>query len=146
MSLPRAHPAQLLALLFAASALAQSPGVMQAGAPMPPPRALVKKDSVRKFYHGLTYGSEAQFNPMTEVLNEGFDMLRIENAERRLGYLHYEQAATNVWRSVTHPDGAIRHYGGVWEMASREILPLSLRPAHGQWLPNYTVHLLGSSM
>jgi hypothetical protein len=104
------------------------------------------RDSVRKFYKGLTFGSEAQFNPLTEILNEGFDMLRIENAERRLGYLQYKQAATNVWRSVTHPDGAIRQYGGLWQMMSREVLPLSLRPAHGQWLPNYTVHLLGSGM
>src|ERR1700742_5089460 len=82
------------------------------------------KDSVRKFYKGLTFGSEAQFNPLTEVLNEGFDMLRIENAERRLGYLQYKQAASNVWRSISHPDGAIRRYGGLWEMMSREVLPL----------------------
>jgi hypothetical protein len=104
------------------------------------------KDSVRKFYHGLTYGSEAQFNPLTEVLNEGFDMLRIENAERRLGYLHYSQAATNVWHSVIHPDSAFKIYGGVWAMMKNEVIPLSLAPHHGQWLPNYTVHLIGSGM
>src|SRR5215213_5119147 len=126
MSRLKALPAQLLALALASNALAQSPAVMQAGAPMPPPGA-AKKDSVKKFYKGLTFGSEAQFNPLTEVLNEGFDMLRIENAERRLGYLRYKQAATNVWRSVTHPDAAIRHYGGIWEMMSYEVVPLSLK-------------------
>jgi hypothetical protein len=123
-------PAQLLVFALAATAGAQE----------------APKDSVRKFYKGLTFGSEAQFNPLTEILNEGFDMLRIENSERRLGYLNYGQAATNVWRSISHPDGAIRNYGGFWEMAKREILPLSLKPNHGQWLPNYTVHMLGSGM
>jgi hypothetical protein len=108
--------------------------------------AQTPKDSVRKCYPGLTYGSESLFNPLTEVLNEGFDMLRIENAERRLGYLQYGQASRNVLKAMAHPDQAIRRYGGVWEMMSHEVVPMSLKPNHGQWLPNYTVHLLGSGM
>jgi hypothetical protein len=131
MSRLKSLPVQLLVLVaLAAPVLAQE----------------APRDSVRKFYHGLPYGSEAQFNPLTEVLNEGFDMLRIENAERRLGYLHYSQAATNVWHSVIHPDSAFKIYGGVWAMMKNEVIPLSLAPHRGQWLPNYTVHLIGSGM
>ena len=103
------------------------------------------KDSVRKFYHGLEYGSEAQFNPMTEILNEGFDMLRQENRNRRLSTLPYRQASRNVIGALLRPDSAIRNYG-LWAALRNEFLPLSLHPKKGQWLPNYTIHLLGSGM
>lgn len=120
------------------------PTVTQAGIPMPPKPA-PRQDSTRKFYTGLTYGSEAQFNPLTEVLNEGFDMLRQENRNRRLSTMPYGQAARNVWGSLTNPDSAIRNYG-LWSALRNEFLPISLHPKRGQWVPNYTIHLLGSGM
>ena len=137
--------AQLLTLVVLATpAVAQE--VVQSGSPMPPPgNTPAKKDSVRKFYHGLKYGSEAQFNPLTEILNEGFDMLRQENRDRRLGYLPYKQASKNVWGALTNPDSAIRNYG-LWAALRNEFLPISLHPKKGQWVPNYTIHLLGSGM
>ena len=146
MSFRRAIPLQLLAaLIIAGSAHAQNP-VMQTGAPMPPPGTKgAPKDSIRKFYHGLKYGSEAQFNPVTEILNEGFDMLRQENRDRRLGHMPYRQAAKNVWGALTNPDSAIRNYG-LWPALRNELLPISLHPKRGQWVPNYTVHLIGSGM
>jgi hypothetical protein len=145
MSLRPALSTQLLAFVVAASAVAQAP-VTQAGAPMPPRSAVAaRKDSVPKFYHSLPYGSEAQFNPLTEILNEGFDMLRQENRDRRLGFLPYKQATKNVWGSLIHADSAIRNYG-LWNALRNEFLPISLHPKKGQWVPNYTVHLIGSGM
>lgn len=110
--------------------------------PITPPAT---RDTVRWFYHGLEDGSESQFNPLTQVLNEGFDMLRQENRNRRLATLPYRQAARNVLGSMIHADSAIRNYG-MWNALRNEVLPISFNPNDAQWMPNYTVHLIGSGM
>jgi hypothetical protein len=99
-----------------------------------------------RFYRGLAYGSEAQFNPLTELLNEGFDMFRSDNRNRRLGDFPFERASTNVLRSLVHADSALRAYG--WKNTlTDELLPLSWGTSGGpQWLANYTCHFLGSGM
>lgn len=102
-------------------------------------------DTVRSFYRNVTYGSESQFNPMTEILNEGFDMLRQENRNRRLSTLPYGRATRNVWGSMIHADSAIRNYG-LWNAIRNEVLPLSVDARTGQWVPNYTIHFVGSGM
>src|SRR4051812_37991902 len=38
----------------------------------------------RRFYTGKEYGSESVFNPLTHVLNEGFDVLSISSADRHI--------------------------------------------------------------
>jgi hypothetical protein len=99
-----------------------------------------------RFYQGRPYGSEAQFNPLTEIVNEGFDMLRTDFADRRILRFPYAVAASNVGRSLARPDRAWRRYG--WDNVVRgELLPLSLRGSGGgQWVPNYQFHLIGSGM
>jgi hypothetical protein len=97
------------------------------------------------FYHDLDFGSESQFNPFSEILNEGFDMLRQENRNRRLSTLPYHAAARNVFGALIHADSAIRAYG-LWNALHDEVFPLSFSGDGGQWVPNYTVHLIGSGM
>jgi hypothetical protein len=113
--------------------------------PPKPSLAPAPADSAPRFYGGLDFGSEAQFNPMTEILNEGFDMLRQENRDRRLSTLPYHAAARNVFGALIHADSAVRHYGA-WNAIRDEVLPLSFSGDGGQWVPNYTVHLIGSGM
>jgi hypothetical protein len=112
---------------------------------MPP---TVTKSSVdeRRFYHSLDYGSESQFNPLTEVLNEGFDMFRGDNRNRRVADFPFERASANVVRSLIHADSAFRAYG--WKNTLKdELLPLSWGTSGGpQWLANYSCHFLGSGM
>jgi hypothetical protein len=111
---------------------------------MPPPKQ--PKISEPRFYHSLGYGSESQFNPMTEVLNEGFDMFRADNMNRRLADFPFDRAAKNVFRSVVRPDSAYREYG-FRNTLKDELLPLSWGVNGGpQWLANYTCHFLGSGM
>lgn len=117
-------------------------------APVPcRPRSL-SADSVKacQFYRQRAFGNEVQFNPLTEILNEGFDQLRVDNSNRRLAQLPYGPGARNVLRALLHPDSAMRSYG-VRRAITDELLPLSTKASNGgNWVPNYEFHLLGSGM
>ena len=100
-----------------------------------------------RFYTGKPYGSESQFNPLSEIVNEGFDILQTNSQDRHVFRRDYALGASNVWRSVTHPDRTFRFYG--YQKALRnEWLPLtgSDSKGGGAWVPNYEYHLLGSGM
>lgn len=101
------------------------------------------------FYQELPYGSEAQFNPLTQILNEGYDMLRMDGSERRIGhrFRHDWEGLKTVIRSVRHPLKTYEFYG--WKRALRnEIFPLTFnkKDGGGAWVPNYEFHLIGSGM
>ena len=100
----------------------------------------------RRFYTGKRHGSEAQFNPLSLVVNGGFDQLRTRGADKHVFRRSYGVAATSVWRSVTRPDRAVARYGwGRW--VRDELLPLSGKGSGGgQWVPNYQLHLLAGGM
>jgi hypothetical protein len=99
----------------------------------------------RRFYADRKYGSEAQFNPLSTMLNEGYDQLRT-GRHRAINERSYGVSATTVWRSVIHPDRVLRPYGfGRW--VRNELFPLSLKGSGGgQWYPNYQLHLWGGGM
>src|SRR3954468_17670317 len=109
-------------------------------AEMPPPKAARQTlTDEHRFYHGVPYGSESQFNPMTEVLNEGFDMFRTDNMNRRLADFPFDRAAKNVFRSLVRPDSAYRQFG-FRNTLTDELLPLSWGTNGGpQWLAHYTL-------
>ncbi|HEY6220572.1 MAG TPA: hypothetical protein VIV65_11010 [Gemmatimonadaceae bacterium] len=101
----------------------------------------------RRFYTEKSYGSEAQFNPLNEILNEGFDVLSLESANRRIFDRPYSTDAGTVFTSLAHPMESIGRYG--WGNFFRaEILPTSLTRTRtsGKWVSNYQLHLLGSGM
>src|SRR6478735_10707056 len=50
----------------------------------------------RRFYTGKEYGSESVFNPLTHVLNEGFDVLSATNADRHILTRPYGTDLRNV--------------------------------------------------
>lgn len=100
-----------------------------------------------RFYHDLPYGSESEFNPVTEILNEGYDVLRTSSQDRHIFRRSYAFAAKNVWRSIIHADATFRFYG--YDNAlHNEWLPLTSSNDHGggAWVPNYEYHLFGSGM
>jgi hypothetical protein len=99
-----------------------------------------------RFYTGKTVGSEAAFNPVSVVVNEGFDLLRTASANRHVFDLNYELAAHGAWISMTKPDRVLRTYGyETW--VKRQLLPLTGKEkGGGQWVPNYQLHLLGGGM
>jgi hypothetical protein len=98
----------------------------------------------KRFHQSLPYGSEAQFNPLSLVVNGGYDQLRTSADHRQVFDLPYRQSFNTVWRSLTHADAVIRHYG-VRNWLTHEIFPLSTKGAGGaQWYPNYHLHLFGA--
>ena len=100
----------------------------------------------QRFYTGKLVGSESQFNPVSLVVNGGFDQLRWASADRRIFQLDYGRAAQGVWRTITQPDRVLRLYG-YERWVKRQLLPLSGKGSGGgQWVPNYQLHLLAGGM
>ena len=101
----------------------------------------------RRFYTGKEYGSESVFNPLTHVLNEGFDVLSSSHADRRILIKPYDIDARNVFNSLLHAPDALRIYG--WDnVLKAEILPTSFTRTRtsGKWVSNYQLHMFGSGM
>src|SRR3954469_8396340 len=100
----------------------------------------------RRFYTNKPFGSESQFNPLSLVVNDGFDMLRTANTDRHVFDLDYPRMAHGAWLSITQPDKVLRVYGyDTW--VRRQLLPLTgKKKGGGQWVPNYQIHLLGGGM
>lgn len=97
------------------------------------------------FYQGLPYGSEATFNPLSVMLNGGFDELQIYGVSNNFRDIPWEQGNEFLLKNLRDPLKQIRGYG--WELFLRnEVFPASLNRLHMQYFPNYTLHLLGGGM
>ena len=96
----------------------------------------------QRFYQSLPYGSESQFNPLSLVVDGGFDQLRTGDFRRVFKY-PYRASFNTVWRSFTHADAVVRHYG-TSRWLRNEVFPLTTKASGGgQWYPNYHLHLFG---
>jgi hypothetical protein len=132
--------AVVCAPIITTRAVAQSPRVDSDSLPKSP------SGMTYFFYTGKDYGSDAAFNPLSEVFNEGFDVLGLLDQNRHIFNRGVEADFHNVWRSVWHFDATYRNYG--WKVVKNEFLPITSTrvPGGGSWLPNYEAHLMGSGM
>ena len=93
------------------------------------------------FYKGQSYGSEGMFNPVYSFLNYTYDTLQVPRS-------FDDKNLSARWRQVRwnlgHPRSAIELEGGWNAFVKRQILPFGSN--EGDWLPNYTLHLLGGGM
>ncbi len=123
----------IVAIAFALGACAEAPS--PTGGPAP------------RFYTGRDYGSEAQFNPLSEIVNEGFDITQSNDQDRHVFKRDYAIGAHNVWESVLHAPATWDSYG-VSRAARNEWFPLTTANSTGggAWVPNYEYHLIGSGM
>jgi len=93
------------------------------------------------FYKGQSYGSESQFNPIHSFLNYTLDTLQVpksfddDNLNKR-----WEDVRWNL----SHPRAAIQMEGGLAAFVNRQIFPYRL--TENDWIPNYSLHLLGGGM
>ena len=109
-----------------------------------PPSTPTSPPAGRRFYTGKTYGSEGQFNPLTQLINEGYNNVALHSADLGLGRQPYGREIRNLAHSLSHIEQSYRQYG--WSRAfHNEIFPLTGREG-GQWVPNYQDHLFGSGM
>jgi hypothetical protein len=99
----------------------------------------------RYFYTNKPYGSEALFNPISLIINGGFDICQLQNYSDKLGNQPYNRQLKNVWKNLTHPSESISIYG--WHKFLRsEIFPITFKMDEMNWLPNYSLHLVGGGM
>lgn len=103
------------------------------------------QDNERFFYTNKVYGSEALFNPLTLMVNGGYDVTQLQLVSNRANELQYGIMFRNVMRNLGSPIKSIEHYG--WgKFLKGEFLPLSFKKQEMQWIPNYQQHLIGSGM
>jgi hypothetical protein len=94
------------------------------------------------FYKGLVYGSDASFNPLSELVNGAFGVLQINSNWATLDEINWGRGLQSTWRSITHPMQAIDQYGRT-EFITNEVFPAQFRWSGLQYVPNYHLHLIG---
>lgn len=94
------------------------------------------------FYHGLPYGSDAAFHPVSELINGAFGILQISSNWNTLDEIHWRHGLDITWESISHPIRTADAYG--WgEFLTSEVVPGKLRWSNLQYVPNYHLHLIG---
>lgn len=94
------------------------------------------------FYRGLSYGSDASFHPVSELVNGTFGLLQIRSNWATLDDIDWAQGFDVTWESITHPGRTVDAYGRT-EFLENEVFPVSFGWSRLQWVPNYTLHLIG---
>ena len=102
-------------------------------------------DSTYYFYHGLPYGSEKNFHPLTVIVNGGFGIMQIDNRSTKINSIDFRTGASNVWMNITHPFREVKKFG-VNKFLTSEVIPTKLKASGAQWVPNYQLHLIGGGM
>lgn len=97
------------------------------------------------FYKNYGYGSQAIFNPVTNFINAGYDILQLSDNDNRIFIFPYGRSAKNVFINLGRPDKAIKDVG-VWKWVRTEVLPLTFKTEGMQWVPNYFLHMMGGGM
>lgn len=62
------------------------------------------------FYTGKNYGSEATFNPISVIINGGFDIFQVQR-NRDLSTVPFSAGLNNLIRNIKDPITPITHYG-----------------------------------
>jgi hypothetical protein len=94
------------------------------------------------FYKGLGYGSDASFHPASEVINGAFGILQVSSNWVPLDQIDWHQGFHITWESISHPARTINAYGDE-DFLMDEMLPARLDWSNLQWVPNYTLHMIG---
>jgi len=93
------------------------------------------------FYTGKDYGSEAVFNPISSIINGGFDIFQVQR-NRDLRSVTFAAGFNNVMRNIKDPLTPVHNYGA-WNFIKDQIIPFSIDKNDAQYWPNYTLHLIG---
>jgi hypothetical protein len=106
---------------------------------------LVSRDSREYFfYKDNNAGTQAKYNPGDFFINGGFGVWQFSE-NRKLSEVHYSAALSNTWETLRHPMYTIKQFG-VKEWLTTEVIPTSLELKHGQYFPNYFLHVIGAGM
>lgn len=97
------------------------------------------------FYTNKEYGSEALFNPISLLLNGGYDVSQLQSVTNRINDPYFSRKAKTVFNNLGNPFESIHRYG-VSKFIQGEFLPLKWEKGNMQWIPNYQQHLIGGGM
>lgn len=98
------------------------------------------------FYEGPHDGSELSFNPLTVLINGGFDITRNPSYTSRLADIQYGTGLENVAFNLANPQWAIPA-DQLGRVVAHEIIPYQgLESRYGQWIPNVLLHTIGEGM
>jgi hypothetical protein len=112
-----------------------------------PDEARPKSRAPLFFLHEVDYGSDSEFNPVQATIHLSYDILRNASYQDNPFKLAYGAGFENVAKNLAHPFEAIEKSGGAAEFIGREVFPIKgLSSDYGQWIPNYTLHVLGEGM
>lgn len=76
------------------------------------------------FYQGISFGSEALFNPIRVIINGGFGIMQISNRSNNLNSVDLENGFKNVTYNLSHPFKTISQSG--WKkFLTREVISTS---------------------
>jgi hypothetical protein len=112
---------------------------------LPPATSAETQGQQRYFYRGYDFGSQALFNPLTNLLNRGFDVLQLRGDNRDPFTVLHGSDVRNVLDNLAHPFARVSQEGR-WKFTREELLPLSWTQGTMRWTPNYTLHLIGGGM
>ncbi len=96
------------------------------------------------FYTGKEYGSESLLNPLTVIINGGFDITQLQSVSNRLGDHLYGRMFHNVLLNLGDPFPRIKYYGT--SKFIKELFPTAMSKETAPWIPNYQLHLMGCGM
>jgi hypothetical protein len=97
------------------------------------------------FYRDQGFGSEALYNPLSLILNGGYDIIQLPGHSKYIFRYDYASNGANVLRSIMNPFKAISNLG-LKRFLTNEVFPIQIRRDQAQWWPNYQLHLIGGGM
>ena len=129
----RHHSTTIVTALFACCVACASPIAAQSN------DALAETNY---FYRGLSYGSDAAFHPVSEVINGAFGVLQISSRWVPLDEIDWRQGLDITWQSISHPVRTVDAYGRT-AFVKDELVPARFGWSNLQYVPNYTLHFIG---
>ena len=127
----RHHSTTIVTTLFACCLLCASPIAAQTN------DALAETNY---FYRGLSYGSDAAFHPVSELINGAFGVLQISSRWVPLDDIDWHQGLDITWQSISHPVRTVDAYGRT-AFVKDELVPARFGWSNLQYVPNYTLAL-----
>ena len=109
--------------------------------PTPAPQV---KGPENYFYQGYQYGSQAKFNPLSVLLNRGFEMLRITTRQEFYDPAIPGYKVNNIIENLSHPVKYVNEYGSN-DFFKEQVIPFG-NIDKPYWYPNYTLHLFGGGI
>lgn len=119
--------------------LQNPPALVQPGAP--PAAPLQAPPQGPLFYKAVDYGSEGMWNPLTSFISWSYDTLQVPGS---FNDYNLNDRWEKVQFNLGHPRHAVNTRGGWNAFINRQVLPY--KGGQADWVPNYSLHLLGGGM